>query len=231
MNFRHISDCSGVYKIVNLENKKIYIGSAENLRARAHCHFSMLRNAKHFNAHLQAAWSISGAPAFGFDVIEFAPTDLLRDREQFHIDANRSCDPSIGYNRAESVRIVLTKDQRALLATCKPGRAISDETKKKIATTLTGRKIGPFSDEHKRKIGLALKGKPKSDEHRERIKLARAKQESDSLSHPHTEECKAGLSKLAKLRPPCSDEHRRNLSAGIKAAYARRKLAQVGRST
>lgn len=200
MTLRNLPRTSGVYRIVNVVTGKVYIGSAERLYTRAHCHFSMLRNAKHFNAHLQAAWAVDGAAAFRFEVIETVPTSALREREQFHIDAADACNPTLGYNRAESVRVALTNEQRTLLATCKAGRVVSEETKKKIAATLTGRKLGPQSEDHKRKKNSALKGRKRSAETRQRIKDARARQDPASLSHPHNEESRVRMSAAAKRR-------------------------------
>ena len=62
---------SGIYMILNLLNGKRYIGSAVNLRTRRHDHFSALRRGTHKNPHLQHAFSKYGRNAFGWVVLEY----------------------------------------------------------------------------------------------------------------------------------------------------------------
>lgn len=66
-------DCynkSGIYKIVNIVNNKIYIGSAYNLYSRFRIHKSMLLNDKHDNDHLQKSYNKYGSINFTFELIE-----------------------------------------------------------------------------------------------------------------------------------------------------------------
>jgi group I intron endonuclease len=69
----------GIYKIINVINNKFYVGSAVDLKRRKARHFSELRNGKHNNRHLQAAWLKYGDQAFIFVVVEEVPleADLL----------------------------------------------------------------------------------------------------------------------------------------------------------
>ena len=60
----------GIYKIINIVNNKFYVGSAVNLTRRKTRHFSELRNGKHPNKHLQAAWLKYGEKSFIFVVVE-----------------------------------------------------------------------------------------------------------------------------------------------------------------
>lgn len=114
-----------------------------------------------------------GPAAFAFEVIELiADVSLLREREQHHMDAMRAQDSLHGYNMAPAVRAALTKEQRAKQATSKHGRFVSEETKRKIAATLTGRKLPPFTDEHKSKIRAANAGRKRTPEQCERIRQA-----------------------------------------------------------
>jgi len=56
------------------------------------------------------------------------------------------------------------------------GKTPSEETRQKISKTLTGRKLKPFTDEHKRKIGVKHKGKVLSDKTKQKLREARLKQ-------------------------------------------------------
>lgn len=69
----------GIYKIINTTNNKFYVGSAVKLSRRRARHFSELRNGKHNNQKLQAAWNKYGEAAFIFVVVEELPegADLL----------------------------------------------------------------------------------------------------------------------------------------------------------
>ena len=60
----------GIYKIVNLENNKVYIGSAKNLNERCDRHFSDLNKNTHRNKHLQRAFNLYGKSVFEFVVLE-----------------------------------------------------------------------------------------------------------------------------------------------------------------
>lgn len=77
---------SGVYKIKNEINGKVYVGSTNNFTRRWLKHRALLRHNKHQNSHLQAAWNKYGESSFTFSIIEECPIDSLLSREQFYID-------------------------------------------------------------------------------------------------------------------------------------------------
>jgi len=78
---------AGIYAIVNIENSKLYVGSATDLDSRRKTHFTRLRCGKHPSKHLQAAFTKYGEARFAFRVLEpvASAADLLA-REQFWID-------------------------------------------------------------------------------------------------------------------------------------------------
>lgn len=92
---------SGIYKITNLVNKKIYIGSAFNISNRFSVHKYSLKNNKHKNPHLQAAWNLYGEKEFIFEILEIIDDKTkVIEREQYYLDLYNPCDNSIGYNIA-----------------------------------------------------------------------------------------------------------------------------------
>lgn len=97
---RDLKNVCGVYKIINLVNNKIYIGSSCNLGQRLWCHRANLRHNKHHNPHLQNAWNKYGEENFDYCIIERCSEDKQYEREQFYID---SCHPE--YNIAEEVKL------------------------------------------------------------------------------------------------------------------------------
>ena len=123
---------SGVYKIKNLINNKIYIGSAINLNLRYRKHISDLKNNKHCNKKLQNSWNKHGEDSFDFVIIEqvIDKTKLL-EREQYYLD---NLKPE--YNICKIAGNTL-------------GIKVSDDTKKKISETLTDKFSGVNSFNYK----------------------------------------------------------------------------------
>jgi group I intron endonuclease len=96
---------SGIYKITNIINGKMYIGSSNNCKRRLREHFSKLRHNKHFNVKLQFAFNKYGENNFNFDIIEYVDNvDLLLEREQYYLntllfaDTDRKIFKKLGYN-------------------------------------------------------------------------------------------------------------------------------------
>lgn len=77
---------SGIYSIENIDNGKIYIGSAVNFRKRWNSHSHSLCSNTHYNIYLQRAWNKYGADNFIFSIIEIAAPESLLIREQFYLD-------------------------------------------------------------------------------------------------------------------------------------------------
>lgn len=61
---------SGIYKIKNTKDGKVYIGSSVDVVDRLYKHRYKLKNNKHFNLHLQRAWNRDGEESFVFEKIE-----------------------------------------------------------------------------------------------------------------------------------------------------------------
>jgi group I intron endonuclease len=81
-------DKTGVYRIINEVNDKVYYGSTINsFGKRYYHHLSQLRLGKHKNKHLQRSWDKHGEDAFSFEVLEVHDTlEACRLREQCYLD-------------------------------------------------------------------------------------------------------------------------------------------------
>jgi group I intron endonuclease len=90
----------GIYKIENIVDKKIYIGSSVNVESREYKHFWMLKRKSHDNNHLQNAYNKFGKDSFKFQIIEECGDDNLIIRENFYIDFYKSNISEFGYNLA-----------------------------------------------------------------------------------------------------------------------------------
>lgn len=77
---------SGIYQIINLNNKKRYIGSANDLYNRFRQHLSSLRRQKHSNLYLQRSFIKYTGNNFEFSIIEFCEKESLLKREQYYLD-------------------------------------------------------------------------------------------------------------------------------------------------
>ena len=76
---------SGIYKITNLLNGKVYVGQSQNVFERKIQHFTALRNGNHENREMQKDWNKNNK-GFRWDVIEFCPISELNNREKYWID-------------------------------------------------------------------------------------------------------------------------------------------------
>ncbi len=90
------SRASGIYKITNLYNGKVYIGQSQNIYERRKEHFSALYRGYHPNALMQEDYKKYGK-YFRWDVVEFCAENKLNEREKYWIDTYNSFAPN-GYN-------------------------------------------------------------------------------------------------------------------------------------
>lgn len=72
-----------IYQITNLNNKKFYIGSANNFCDRKRNHLLMLRKNKHHNSRLQNSYNLHGEDSFIIEPLFYCfPEDKLKYEQQ-----------------------------------------------------------------------------------------------------------------------------------------------------
>lgn len=121
---------TGVYKILNKINQKVYIGSSsQGLSIRLNYHVKNLKKNKHKNTYLQRSWNKYGEKNFTFEVIEECSKDFCIIREQFWIDFYKSNNSSFGYNICAVAGSTL-------------GFKYFEEQKQKISKALIGKLCG-----------------------------------------------------------------------------------------
>ena len=157
----------GVYKIINVVNNKFYIGSTNDFKRRKTRHFSELRNGRHNNKYLQAAWVKHGEQAFVFVVVEDLPegSNLLAAENVWLIEHvgkshcyNLGVDataPSLGMSGELSPTYGRKRTPKELIAQSWKGRAHTEESKEKIRQHLIGK---PKSAAVRAKISATLSG-------------------------------------------------------------------------
>lgn len=75
---------SGIYKLIDETNGKVYVGSAVDLARRKSQHFSSLRKGLHPNPHLQNAYT--KGHKIEFVIVELVSETKLLSVEQKHLD-------------------------------------------------------------------------------------------------------------------------------------------------
>ena len=93
-------DSSGIYKIINLVNNKIYIGSSINIEKRIYKHFWLLKNNTHYNTYLQNCYNKYGISNFTYEIVELCSEEDLIIKENSNILKYKSNDVIHGYNLA-----------------------------------------------------------------------------------------------------------------------------------
>lgn len=217
---------TGIYKITNLANGKVYIGASKRIERRWSSHKRSVSSPIH--SDLEAY----GLENFKFEVLIECPETMLTQWERDMICLYDADDPEKGYNckndrpyslknseshkekpawnkglkniYSDETRRKMSESHRGQKAWNK-GLKASDETRRKISEVKKGRSRPPLSEEHKRKISEAKKG------------------------HKHTEEAKRKLSEALKGKPawnrgiPLSEEHKRKLSEAHRESWRKKK--------
>jgi hypothetical protein len=177
----------GIYKIVNSQNGKIYVGSSLDIKLRWRKHKAALRSGRHRNAHLQSSWNLYGEETFSLSVLDQVSEECcIFEAEQHYID---TLEPE--YN----------------IATVAGGGAgpRSEETKRKISDAMKGEKHPFFgktlSEDHRKKISEANlgkkawnKGMPLTEEHKRKMSEAVSGEKHPQFGVARSEETKRRIS-------------------------------------
>lgn len=144
-----------IYKIENIINNNIYIGSAVNIKTRWWNHVSELRGGRHRNKHLQRAWNKHGEDNFIFSILEICDIEKLIELEQFYIDTLRP-QYNICLTASSQLGIKRTLEQRERMRNSQLGKKLSQEHKDRIAASMRGT---VHSQETRDKISASNLGK------------------------------------------------------------------------
>lgn len=143
---------SGIYKIINLQNNKVYIGSAIDIERRFAEHFYKLRCGKHQSSHLQAAWEKYGPSCFDYLIIEEVASDQLLVREQYYLDLFKSYEREFGYNTCNVAGNTLgyrhSLETIEAMSEIAKQRTHTEETKQKISEAHSGEKNYFYGKHH-----------------------------------------------------------------------------------
>ena len=168
---------TGVYKITNLVNGKVYIGASKNIEKRWRDH------KKRINSPIHSDLESYGLDNFKFEVLLECPETMLAQWERDMICLYDSDDPEKGYNSpkdrpyslklSEALKgIPCSEEHKRKLSEAHKGHKHTEEERRKISEANRGRHNIPHSEEAKRKISEAHKGTPHSEEHKRKISEA-----------------------------------------------------------
>lgn len=225
---------SGVYKITNVLNGNVYVGSAVFFKRRWSLHKSELRKNHHHSPKLQNAWNKYGEDNFEFSVIEELPPvkDVLLEREQFWMDYYEAYNTH-NYNVAVTAGSPMTgrkhtPERNAKMSIIMKGKQNglgyrhTDDAKERIKEAATGRWHRPDSLEK-----MSSYQSNRTPEHRKRLG------ESRKGWNP-SPEVRLRMSEAGKRRAPPSEETRRKLSENkkgwIPSEETKTKMAQAAKN-
>lgn len=232
---------SGIYKIVNIVNNKLYIGKAFNINNRFRRHIYELNNNKHNNEHLQSVWNKYGEKNFKFEILKECHIDDLNDNEEYFIRYYSSNNRKYGYNktiggdggdtftnniRKEEIREKQSKALKGRTPWNKDKHNCFDECAiQKISSANTGKKR---TLEQRQNISNAVKGKKRSDTVRQNISNGKKgkshvapsdetieKIRQSNLGKKRSEETRQNISNSKKGKK-LSQEHKDKMSASMK---------------
>lgn len=103
---------SGIYKITNKLNRKVYIGQSVDISARWAKHRSCSQE-KNPTIRLYQAMQEDGFDNFSFEIIELCPKEELNEKEWYYIQQYNALDENFGYNMSTKLNLQkkITKEQ------------------------------------------------------------------------------------------------------------------------
>lgn len=137
---------SGVYSIVCKSNGRAYVGSTKNLKKRISQHYSALNKRVHYSILLQRSFDKYGLQDFEVRLLEEClNSDILTEREAFHINSLKACDPLHGFNnKLDGKRPTITEKGKEIIRFKKS----KDYHFQKDEIVYKGRNIHAFAKEH-----------------------------------------------------------------------------------
>ncbi|EQA7786884.1 NUMOD3 domain-containing DNA-binding protein [Acinetobacter baumannii] len=159
---------SGIYRIVNVNNGKCYVGSTKNFESRWNRHFRDLEKGNHCNIKLQRSYNKHGKHAFKTEILEKIEytRDLIIERENYWI--NKLNSKIEGYNIADASF----------------GDAISNHPNKEEII--------------KRRSDTAIKNNSKLTKEERSLKWGKYGKSNPMFGKNHSEETKAKISEINK---------------------------------
>jgi group I intron endonuclease len=203
---------SGIYKIENQVNDKVYIGKSVDVQKRLWDHKSYLRNDNHQNPHLQNSYNKYGEKNFNFQILLYCGEDNLAFYEQ------RAMDEYESYNRDKGYNIVPKSDHSEM----------SEEHKKKISKALEGiERSEEFIQKLKDRDKHGFEGKSHSDEWKEYMSDLKSGKGHHMYGKTHSKESKRKMSENRKGEDNENSKLSKQQVLNIRRAYKENFINQI----
>jgi group I intron endonuclease len=211
----------GIYKIVNIKNGKIYVGSTVNFKCRWRNHLSALVKGTHESYHLQNAFNKYRREFFIFLIEEVIKIENkkelkieLKKKEQYWVDHYKSNNEKYGYN----IRIIIEsnlgikhrKESKAKMSESSKNRWKNDLGIKDIISKAGKKKWA--NPEFREKRSKEVKSQWSNPEFRDRM----VESNRNNWSDPKIRESIISGQKENR----CSLEYRTSISKKLKSLWA-----------
>lgn len=182
----------GIYRIVHLASGKSYVGSSSSIIDRWYQHRCDLRFNRHHSVLLQRAWNKHGAEAFAFEILAECEASALFEQEADFLSKLESANPKRGYNtlvrpgsglgyrhtpearqRMSESHKAIPKSERLKFCRSFVGKRHTPETRARMAEA--ARQRWAKSPELRAAMSAKFKGKPRSEEDRQKMREGIAK--------------------------------------------------------
>lgn len=138
-----------IYKIVNVNNGKVYVGQTIQFRKRLSKHYGCLCHNKHASTYLQKSFNKHGVDAYYIEILEITTKELICEREAYWIEKLNSSNKDKGYNILINTPSPWygkrTPEHCANISKGLTGKHPSEETRKKQSEARLGRFKGKYS--------------------------------------------------------------------------------------
>jgi len=169
----------GIYKITCKETGRCYIGQSKHIEVRWKTH-----QKKRFPPQ-----------DFDYEILITCPIADLNELEVLMIKTFDS--HANGYNKTIGGTSIKSThadaETRAKISASLTGIKLTDEHKAKLSAAKKGKKLGPQTAEHRKKLS-----KPKTAEHRAKLSKPKTAEHRANMSKPRTDETKAKISAAMK---------------------------------
>ena len=186
---------TGIYKITNLINGKVYIGQSIDIEHR----WYQEKRLNGVNDHLKSAFLKYGLENFCFEILEECQQEELNKKECLYIKNYNSFDRNFGYNET-------TGGSKGHI---QRGRKLSQKTREKISEAKKGK---CFTEEHKKALSEAAKHRKKPTKAKKVLCLENGKvYNTIAEAAKDTNSCRAKISSVCKGK--------RKTTNGLRFAY------------
>lgn len=199
---------SGIYKISNILDDRVYIGSAKHFRKRVVNHSYLLKKNKHHSTKLQNFVNKHGMETLRVELLKLCSPEMLLVTEQKWIDYYKSYTKK-GFNECP-------------IAYSRLGIKLSEETKAKISASNIGKMV---SEETKTKLSKANKGNTRNKGKKASLET-RAKISELRTGKKFSQITKDKISAANRSRV-LSEETKKKISASLKMTNAAKNKAAL----